>query len=45
MLIEGIKNVGQEIHPGTLPFGSRLIAGIDPISTAGVADIVTGSGP
>jgi hypothetical protein len=30
VLMEGIENVGREIHPRTLRFGSRLIAGINP---------------
>jgi len=28
--MEGIENVGREIHPKTLRFGSRAIAGINP---------------
>jgi hypothetical protein len=31
--MEGIENAGREIHPKTLRFGSRLIAGIDAIAT------------
>jgi hypothetical protein len=29
-LMEGIENIGREIHPGTLRFGSRPIAGVRP---------------
>ena len=30
VLMEGIENVGREIHPETFRFGGRLIAGISP---------------
>ena len=33
VLMAGIENAGSEIHPGTLRFGSRLIAGFDAIAT------------
>jgi hypothetical protein len=29
-LMEGIESIGREIHPGTLRFGSRPIAGVRP---------------
>jgi hypothetical protein len=44
ILIEGIENVGQEIHPSTLRFGNRLVA--QPRSPpTGDDDIVMGSDP
>jgi hypothetical protein len=43
--MEGIENVGREIHPRTLRFGSRLSLASTPIATTGDTDIATGSDP